>query len=156
MLEKEHFFHARLEWVEGEEGTTLDYEAYRRTHIVKFPGKPSIALSAAPHYHGDPEQVHAEELLTASLASSQMLTYLALATRAGIRILAYTDEAEGVVSEENKVVSMRRIYLRPKILVVAGADREKGLALVQKAHAQCFIANSIHAEVIIQPEIIVA
>ena len=156
MLEKEHFFHARLEWVEGEEGTTLDYEAYRRTHIVKFPGKPSIALSAAPHYHGNPQQVHPEELLTASLASSQMLTYLALATGAGIRVLAYTDEAEGVVSEKHQMVSISRVYLRPKILVVTGTDPEKGLALVQKAHTQCFIAHSVHAEIIIQPEIIVA
>jgi len=95
-------------------------------------------------------------LLTASLVSSQMLTYLALASSAGLRVLAYTDEAEGIVSEHQKKISLRRIYLRPKILLAGGSPREKGLALVQKAHEQCFIARSIRAEVFIQPEIIIA
>jgi len=156
MLEKEHFFHARLEWLEGEEGTTRDYEAYRRRHLVKFPGKPSITLSAAPHYHGDADQIHPEELLTSALASSQMLTYLALACASGIRVLAYTDEAEGVVSEHQKRVSLRRIRLRPKILLASENNQKEALSLVQKAHAQCLIAHSIQAEVRIQPEIMIA
>ncbi|MFQ5779886.1 MAG: OsmC family protein [Nitrospiria bacterium] len=154
-LDEEHFFHTRLEWTEGEGGTTLDYEAYRRSHRAKCPEKPPIEMSAAPQYLGDPDRLNPEELFTASLASCQMLTYLALAAFAGIRILSYTDEAEGVLAKKERKMQMVRILLRPKIVVAEGTDREKALALVQKAHAQCFIANSVTTEAVIQPNVVV-
>lgn len=155
MHELEIFFHTRLEWSEVEGQSTLDYESYPRSHQVYCPKKPPIEMSAAPQYQGDPNRLNPEELFTASIASCQMLTYLALASFAGIRVLSYTDEAEGVLAKKERKMQMVRILLRPKIVVAEGTDKEKALALVQKAHAQCFIANSITTEAIIQPNILV-
>ncbi|HIE65591.1 MAG: OsmC family protein [Nitrospira sp.] len=155
MHELEIFFHTRLEWAEGEGRTTLDYESYPRSHRVLCPEKPLIEMSAAPQYQGDPNRLNPEELFTASIASCQMLTYLALASFAGIRVLSYTDEAEGVLAKKERKMQMVRVLLRPRIVVVEGTDKEKALALVQKAHTQCFIANSITTEAIIQPNIVV-
>ncbi len=152
----EHYFHARLEWTEGEKGSTLDYQAYSRSHQVTCPGKISLAMSSAPQYLGDPQRLNPEELMTMAVSSCQMLTYLALASGAGIRVLAYTDEAEGVLEKKDRKMQMTRMRLRPKILVPAGTDGEKALALVEKAHAQCFIANSIKADIVNQAEIVFA
>jgi len=155
MRELELFFHTRLEWAEEAGRSTLDYERYPRSHRVHCPEKPPIEMSAAPQYQGDSNRLNPEELFTASIASCQMLTYLALASFAGIRVLSYTDEAEGILAKKERKMQMVRVILRPRIVVVEGTDKEKALALVQKAHAQCFIANSITTEAIIQPNVVV-
>lgn len=155
MAEQELFFHTRLEWVEGKGRTTLDYERYPRSHRVHCPEKPLIEMSAAPQYQGDPDRLNPEELFTASIASCQMLTYLALASFAGIRILSYTDEAEGILAKKERKMQIVRVILRPRIVVGEGTDREKAEALVEKAHTQCFIANSVTTEVNLQPSIVV-
>ncbi len=151
------YFHARLEWVEGDEGSSLDYDSYGRTHTIKCPEKPAIKISAAPQYKGDPALHNPEELFTASIASCQMLTYLALAAFAKIRILAYTDDAEGILKADDKKVRwITQVVLRPKILIEKESDREKALSLIKKAHQQCFIASSVKTEIINKAEIIVA
>ncbi len=151
------YFHARLEWLEGAQGTTLDYGAYGRSHLLKCPEKTVISMSAAPQYKGDPALHNPEDLFTASIASCQMLTYLALAAFAKIRILAYADDAEGILkADDRRVRWVTQVVLRPKILITKETDREKALALVEKAHKQCFIAQSVKTEVINEPEIIVA
>ncbi len=150
------YFHARLEWVEGDKGTTCDYEAYDRTHQVKCPEKETMTLSAAPQYRGDETLHNPEELYTSAVSSCQMLTYLALAAFAGIRVLAYTDDAEGILKKDGSKRWLTQIILRPKILISKQQDSEKALALVQKAHEQCFIASSVKTEIVNQPEVIVA
>lgn len=150
------YFHTRLEWIEGDDGTTLDYGAYSRSHTMKCPEKPAMTLSAAPQYKGDAALHNPEELFTAAIASCQMLTYLALAAFNKIRILAYTDDAEGILKEDNRKKRwITRVILRPKILITKESDREKAVELVIQAHNQCFIANSVKTEVISEPEIIV-
>ncbi len=44
-----------------------------------------------------------------------------------------------------------RITLRPRIIVAEEADRERVARLVDRAHEGCFIANSLNAEIDIQP-----
>ncbi len=156
MEDKVDFFHIRLEWMEGNEGTTRDYETYRRSHQIKCPGKPAITLSAAPQYMGSADHHTAEELLTAAISSGQMLTYLALASQSGIRILAYTDDAEGLLEADGRRRWLRRILLRPKILLEKESDHDKALELVEKAHLQSFIGNSVRADITYQPEVIIA
>lgn len=151
------YFHARIEWLEGNEGTTLDYGAYGRAHRLKCPEKADVQMSAAPQYKGDSTFHNPEELFTASIASCQMLTYLALAAFAKIRVLAYTDDAEGILkADARKIRRVTQVVLRPKILIAKQADSENALALVERAHKQCFIANSVTTEIVNEPEIIVA
>lgn len=151
------YFHARLEWLESDEGSTLDYGAYSRTHHLKCPEKKEIVMSAAPQYKGNSTLHNPEELFTASIASCQMLTYLALAAFSEIRILAYTDDAEGILKVDNRKKRwITRVILRPKILITKESDREKALSLVERAHKQCFIASSVNTEIINEPKILIA
>lgn len=52
-------------------------------HRLEFSGRPALESSGAPQYKGDPSRVNPEELFVAALVSCQMLSYLALAGRAG-------------------------------------------------------------------------
>jgi organic hydroperoxide reductase OsmC/OhrA len=47
------------------------------------------------------------------------------------------------------------ISLRPIIRVAAGTSEERVRHLVEVAHRQCFIANSLRTEVDVQPTVIV-
>jgi organic hydroperoxide reductase OsmC/OhrA len=139
---------------------TTDLGTYSRRHTSAVDGKPSLAMSAAPAYQGDPAVHNPEDLFVMSLSSCQMLTYLAMAGRSGINVLDYSDEAEGKLEAApgpggRRVMKMTRVRLRPRIRVEAGTEAAKALALVEKAHAGCFISNSVSCEVINEPEVVV-
>jgi organic hydroperoxide reductase OsmC/OhrA len=48
---------------------------------------------------------------------------------------------------------MAVVKLRPQITLDPGADVETARALVEKAHRQCFIGNSVSAKVELEPDI---
>ncbi len=56
-------------------------------------------------------------------------------------------------SEDQKPMRITRITLRPRIIVAAGADLDRVRRLVTQAHDGCFIANTLNAEVVIDPVI---
>lgn len=87
-----------------------------------------------------------QQLLLAAVSSCQLLSFLALAARSHIDILAY-DDAEAVMPTETQPMRITRITLRPLIRLAAGSDLERVRRLVDRAHDACFVANSLRAEV---------
>src|SRR5262245_53335371 len=144
-----HHFEGRLAWRAGGEGPAAG------NHRVEFAGRPVLEVSGAPQYRGDGTKLNPEELLVASLASCQLLTYLALAPRVGITVLAYEDTPVGTLAIADKKMRVTEILLRPRITIAAG-DAETARALVERAHEGCFIGNSISCAVRIEPEIVQA
>ena len=55
--------------------------------------------------------------------------------------------------EEFQPMRITRIVLRPRIVVAEGSPVERVERLVHKAHDQCFIANTLNAEMALEPEI---
>jgi organic hydroperoxide reductase OsmC/OhrA len=143
-----HAFHARLNWKKGGEGVAAG------NHRVEFEGRPAIEVSAAPQYRGDPSKLNPEELFLASLASCQMLTYLALASRAGIDVIAYEDAAEATLTIADRKMRITEVVLRPRITVAGSADETKARSLVSAAHDGCFIANSVTSAVRTEAEVV--
>ncbi len=142
-----HQFHARLAWRKGEAGVASG------NHRVELENRPALEVSAAPQYRGDPSRVNPEELFLAAVASCQLLTYLALAQRAGIDVLAYDDAPEATLAIAEKKMRITEVRLRPRITLAAGADQAKARALVDAAHDGCFVANSVACRVAVEPEL---
>lgn len=46
-----------------------------------------------------------------------------------------------------------RILLRPRIVLSADTDLGRVRRLVERAHEECFIANTLAAEVVIEPKL---
>ncbi len=143
-----HQFEAEVTWREGGEGVAAS------THRVAFAGRPPLEVSAAPQYKGDPSRLNPEELFTAAVASCQLLTYLALAQRAGLRVLAYEDRPVGTLAIADKKMRITEVVLRPRITLAPGGDVTKARALVEQAHEGCFVANSVSCAVRAEPEIV--
>jgi len=81
-----------------------------------------------------------------------MLTFLYLAGRQGFQIDRYEDAAVGVTTKnERKVPWISTVTLNPR--VAYGGTKRPTVAeeehLHHEAHAQCFIANSVKTEVIV-------
>lgn len=143
-------FTSHLTWSGAAKGPTAD-PSFSRDLEVSFDGAPAISMSAAPGYKGDPSRLNPEQLLVASLSTCQALTYLFLAARNGVRVVAYADEAEGRLALVDGRIRMSQVTLRPAVTLEAVADEAKARQLVEKAHEQCFISNSITSKVVIEP-----
>jgi len=123
-------------------------------HQLEFADRPALAASGAPQFKGDAAKVNPEELFVAALVSCQMLSYLALAARAGIDVRAYEDRGEGTMTIADKRMRITTVHLRPRITIAPGGDAAKARDLVHAAHDACFIANSVSCAVEIEPEIV--
>ena len=145
-------FTSHLEWTGAGKGPTHDPASFSRDLRVSV-GPRTLELSSAPAFRGDPSRTNPEQLFVAALSACQTLTYLFLAAKNGVGVVAYVDEAEGWLERSNGTMRMSRVTLRPQIVLQNGADASKARELVEKAHAQCFIGNSVTTDVSIEPTI---
>ena len=148
-------FEAQVAWERGAQ-PFLD-QRYSRVHAWSFDGGLCVPASSSPLSvplpMSDPAALDPEEALVAALSSCHMLFFLSLAARAGWVVDQYRDHAVGQMGRNGAgKLAMTRITLRPAIGFSGERqpDANQIAALHQAAHAQCYIANSINAEVIIE------
>jgi organic hydroperoxide reductase OsmC/OhrA len=148
-MSRAHTYRATAGWT----GTTGDgYEFYSRTHEVSCaPAEAGLTLSSDPAFRGDPRRLNPEQLLLAAAASCQLLSFLAVAARARIDVVAYRDDAEAVMPEDDKPVRITAITLRPTVTVRGDASEERLRHLTDVAHRECYIANSLSSTLTIEP-----
>lgn len=92
-------------------------------------------------------------MLLASASACHKLWYLHLCSEAGIRVLAYVDNAEGTMVDSADEGRFTEIVLRPHVTIQAGDDRERAEHLHHDAHAKCYIANSVNFPIRCEPVI---
>ncbi|MFO1054620.1 MAG: OsmC family protein [Planctomycetota bacterium] len=150
---REHRYRVDIAWTGDRGSGTSGYEAYGRDHEVRIDGKPVIAASSDPQFRGDATRHNPEELFVAALSSCHMLWYLHLCADAGIVVTRYEDAAEGtMVIAAHGGGQFREVVLRPRVAITSG-DAAQARALHERAHALCFIANSVSCAVRIEAEI---
>jgi organic hydroperoxide reductase OsmC/OhrA len=131
---------------------------YSREHTWKFDGGVTVPASPSPTVVPAPwsnaAHVDPEEAFVASIASCHLLTFLWLASREGFQADSYEDNAIGVMMKNEKGVPwVSRVTLRPRIAwsgekKPTDADLDR---LHHAAHEQCFIANSVKTEIVVEP-----
>lgn len=140
-----------LEW----KRSTPDFglKNYNRGHTATFKNEQPLAMSAAVAFLGDADRVDPEEAFVASMASCHMLTFLAIASRRGLVIDSYSDQAIGHLERnESGKLAITRLDLRPRIRFAGAAPDDATLHdMHEQAHADCFIANSVLTRVNIEP-----
>ncbi|MGE3620268.1 MAG: OsmC family protein [Acidimicrobiia bacterium] len=147
-----HSYTTELSW----HGSTGEgYDGYGRAHRLVVPSTgTTLDLSADPSFGGDPARVNPEELLLAAASSCQLLSFLAVAARARVDVVGYADAAEASMPEDGRPVWITRIVLRPVITLGpsgAAVTDERLAHLVEVAHRECFIANSLRSEIEVRP-----
>jgi len=144
---------ARIEW----KRTSEDFEAasYTRDHTWVFENGVEVAASAAPDYRGNPERVDPESSFVASLSSCHMLTFLFLCARRHFTVDSYADSAVGYLEKNPEGrMAVTRVELKPRVQFSGdvGPSSEELSQLHERAHRDCFIANSVTTQIEIRPE----
>lgn len=151
-MNRQHQYRLRIVWT-GNTGTgTSTYTSYERSYEISSEGKPAIAGSSDPAFRGDRTRWNPEDLLVASLSACHQLWYLHLCAEAGIVVLEYVDEPEGIMEElPDGSGRFLRAILRPRVTIAAEGDPAKSQVLHETAHTKCFIANSVNFPVVCEP-----
>lgn len=155
-----HQFEATLRWPASAAQAMPPAPTFSRNNILGGAGKPDLPGSSPTVFGGDDTRYNPEELLLMSLAQCHMLTYLAIAAKKRLSILAYEDRATGTlgIGEHGTKgkMSMQEVILRPRVTVARGTDLTDARTMHDKAHANCFIANSVNFPVTHEVEIVEA
>ena len=146
---------AMIRWERKEEGFLSG--KYSREHTWIFDGGAVVAASAAPTNvpapFSNPANVDPEEAFVAAISSCHMLWFLYLASREGFQLDRYEDPAIGRMTPNEKGVKwVSQVVLRPRI-DWSGAKRPSAMdveRLHHQAHEQCFIANSVKTEILVE------
>lgn len=150
-----HVYKATVHW-QRPDGAAFTDNKFSRVHEWQFDDGVVVTGSPAPTSVAPPmsrtDAVDPEEALVAACSSCHMLFFLALAGRRGFIVDSYTDAAVGTMSKNDAgKLYISAITLDPKI-VWSGDKRPSDAdiaALHERAHAECYIANSIRATVTI-------
>jgi organic hydroperoxide reductase OsmC/OhrA len=151
-IDMAHVFFSHLDWSGAIKGGTRDVATLDRDLDVTIDGT-TMAMSSAPAFGGNPLRVNPEQLYVASLSACHALTFLFLAARDHLLVTGYSDDAVGELAMVDGRLRMAVVKLRPQITLDPEADVAKAHLLVEKAHRQCFISNSVSATVEVQPDI---
>lgn len=154
MIDPEHHYAVRVQWQGNRGSGTSGYRDYGRDTLVSVEGKPALPASADRPFRGDPGRWNPEDMLVAALAQCHLLSYLHVATRNGIVVTAYQDDAVGTMRQIGDGGRFESVILRPRVTIASG-DPELAQRLHQEASELCFIASSVSFPVHHEPSTIV-
>ena len=138
-----HLFKAEAKWTSNQIQEDSTKRIYSKSHQIIIEGKPTLNVSAAKAFKGDPELYNPEDLLLSSLVSCHMMSYLYVCSQNGIEVMEYSDHAEATL-EVNPDGSGRivAVILNPKVKISNSDKIDLAIELHKKANQLCFIANS--------------
>ena len=150
-----HRYEARIAWKRG--GATFTDNRYSRGHQWTFDGGVTVPASSSPLTvplpYSVPEAVDPEEALVAATSSCHMLWFLSIAGQRGFVVDGYSDDAFGVMEKNvDGKLAFTRITLRPRIEFAGdkSPSADELAALHHRAHEECFIANSLKCDVVVE------
>ncbi len=153
----EHSYRVSAEWTGNRGSGTSGYRDYGRDVTIAIEGKPALLASSDKPFRGDPSRWNPEDLLVAALSECHLLSYLHACVQAGVVVVAYRDEASGLMVEDGRGGgAFREVVLRPHVTVAEASMTDAATAAHDQAHEWCFIASSVSFPVRHEPTIAVA
>jgi organic hydroperoxide reductase OsmC/OhrA len=156
-----HEYTAEVIWTRG--GAVFTDNKYSRGHVWRFDGGVEVPASSSPLSvklpYSRADAVDPEEALVAAVSSCHMLFFLAFAGKAGFVVDKYEDAAVGVMTKnERGKLFVSTITLNPAV-TFSGTKRPSPQeldALHHRAHEECYVANSVRADVAVVARQLVA
>ena len=138
---KTYTYTTGLEWKEDRAG------------MLHAEGKPPLRVASPPEFKGEPGTWTPEDLLVAAVESCTMTTFLALAARGGLPLVAYSSSAQGLLERTDGGFRFTHVVVQPRVTVSSAPDVARALELLNDAHGACLITNSIKATVELKPQV---
>jgi organic hydroperoxide reductase OsmC/OhrA len=124
----------------------LQTGGYSNEHTVQYNNRYDLLVDSAPDWGGNPDNTNPEQALASALSSCHMMTFLALAAKAGWPVASYHDYAEAHLGKNPKgQMSVTRIDLHPVVRFDTGftVSAQDMAQMQDRAHRYCFIANTL-------------
>ncbi len=134
-------------------------ELYWSGDMVGIAGSSSLksfAVSTAPEFGGPEGEWSAEHLFLSSITSCFMSTYLSIVNKMKIENTGFECTATGQVEIIDGKYKFTFIHIYPKAFVGNDVDVERARVAMEKAKKYCLIANSVNAEIVQHPEVVIA
>ncbi len=123
---------------------------YSPQHLITYTGGETLHGSPSTEFGGDGAHADPEQLLLSALSACHMLTFLAIAANRGYVVDDYRDAAVAVLDKNaDGKMAVVRATLAPKVSFSGDKQpsAEEYAKLHERAHAACFIANSVKTAV---------
>lgn len=133
----------------------LNWRGSRKGEISSPELQDKIEVATPPQFSKGIERIWSpEHLLTASVVSCYMTTFLAIAENSKLEFSDFSCASKGKLEQIEGKFLMTEIVLEPVLTILKEADKEKAERILQKSEAACLISNSIKARVSLSHKII--
>jgi organic hydroperoxide reductase OsmC/OhrA len=132
-------FRNNLVWDRGRRGRT------------SAPGKPEMEIGSPIELKGESGLWSPEELLVGALNGCLMLTFVALAQSKGLQFVAYESAAEGLLENVDGKYRITEVSVQPNLVLKSEIDLDVARTIMDSVEENCFISNSITAQVKLAP-----
>ena len=141
---EQHYYNVNLSWTSEREGNLSSPEL-----------NDEIKVATPPPFTKGIEGVWSpEHLLTASVSSCYMTTFLAIAENSKLEFETFSCEAKGKLEQIEGKYLITEIELFPKLKIKNESDAEKAMRILLKTEKACLISNSIQMKVSLNPTIL--
>ena len=138
-----HYYNVNLNWTSDRKGEMVSPELNN-----------TIEVATPPQFPKGIEGIWSpEHLLTASVVSCFMTTFLSIAENSKLEFISFTCPAKGKLEQIEGRFLMTEIILEPTLVITKESDKERAERILQKSEAACLISNSIKSKVTLAPKI---
>ena len=124
--------------------------------IVSSSSLRSFPVSTPQEFGGPEGEWSPEHLFLSSITSCFMSTYLVFVNKMKIENTGFECTATGQVELVDGKYKFTYIHIYPKAFVGNDADIEKAKVAMEKSKKYCLISNSINAEIVQHPEVVIS
>jgi organic hydroperoxide reductase OsmC/OhrA len=123
-----------------------------RTATICSSGKPDLDMTCPPEFKGETGLWTPEDMFVASVNACTLMTFLAYAEHKGLQLQGYESAAEGVLEKVDGKYRFTEISLRPHLMLKSEQDIPRAREILDEAHKDCLLINSVTAGVRVFPD----
>lgn len=132
-----HYYNVNLNWIKDRKGKMASPEL-----------NDTIEVATPPEFPNGIEGIWSpEHLLTASVVSCFMTTFLSIAENLKLEFTSFDCPAKGKLEQIEGKFLMTEIILEPTLVITKESDKDRAERILQKSEAACLISNSIKSKV---------
>jgi len=128
----------------------------QRRGLAEEEARPVLAVGAPPEFGGSDDVWSPEHLTVAAVNTCMMLTFIAIAENSKLRFSGYRSSAMATLEKvDGRGPVITRVNVYPRITIPPDTDRGRLERVLQMTKKNCFISNSLNADVTLEAEIVI-
>ena len=132
-----HYYNVNLNWIKDRKGKMASPEL-----------NDTIEVATPPEFPNGIEGIWSpEHLLTASVVSCFMTTFLSIAENSKLEFTSFDCPTKGKLEQIEGKFLMTEIILEPTLVITKESDKDRAERILQKSESACLISNSIKSKV---------